>query len=530
MHLITQLRLPSIYFSTLLFTALITGCGHGGGPKVEEIELFPVRSGEEFQYVDASGKIVINPQFSYATVFRNGVALVCTSGDEHRWGFIDKTGSYVINANYKVATVFNEGIAWVVAENSVPVAIGPDGEERFRLQMAEKVRAFRDGLAAYCTKSEDGERWGFVDTKGEVIINPQFESVRDYVGGMAAVRSEDNKWGYIDKLGAFVINPQFADAADLVDGMAVVSNGKDKGVIDGEGHFVINPQFDEIMPDAGQFLVRQDKQWGWCDSEGNFVINPQFRSALPFNGSDLAAVESGGKWGYVDRSGKIMVNPQFDAALPFNSGHAIVVSAGKAGLIDESGKYLVNPQFDDVSDDIVHALVSGDSRFLEVESDYFDMTPLLDAITPDAPGGIEPGMNFDQVFAKFGQSGSSLTKVEDTHILEARSFDGVGDCKLIAHGKPFSPVEYGWSFRYAYNGGIQPEAFTYAIVLTGKGIGKAEQVAKAVQEKLKGYSKNEASGAWDGTHWSVFLDPEGSQLEVKFIPMQALTNTSVGQL
>jgi len=39
------------------------------------ISLFPVRNGANFQYIDKEGKIVINPQFSSATLFKNGIAL-----------------------------------------------------------------------------------------------------------------------------------------------------------------------------------------------------------------------------------------------------------------------------------------------------------------------------------------------------------------------------------------------------------------------------------------------------------------------
>jgi hypothetical protein len=62
-----------------LVSVLLVSCGLGGG---REISLIPVENGDEFQYIDKEGKIVINPQFSSATVFRNGIALVRTTGDK----------------------------------------------------------------------------------------------------------------------------------------------------------------------------------------------------------------------------------------------------------------------------------------------------------------------------------------------------------------------------------------------------------------------------------------------------------------
>ncbi|MBK9317499.1 MAG: WG repeat-containing protein [Bacteroidetes bacterium] len=71
-------------FAIYLLISFISSCG--GGKSVSEIKLIPVKSGEDFQYIDKQGKIVINPQFSEATIFRNGLALIKTSGNEPKWG------------------------------------------------------------------------------------------------------------------------------------------------------------------------------------------------------------------------------------------------------------------------------------------------------------------------------------------------------------------------------------------------------------------------------------------------------------
>ena len=110
-----------------LILAVLSSCG--GGKKVDQVKLLPVKLGKEYQYVDAEGKIIINPQFAEATIFRNGVALVQTSGDKPKWGFIKEDGKFVINATYKSATIFNEDKAWIVNENAAPTCINNKGEK-----------------------------------------------------------------------------------------------------------------------------------------------------------------------------------------------------------------------------------------------------------------------------------------------------------------------------------------------------------------------------------------------------------------
>ncbi|MDI1255651.1 MAG: WG repeat-containing protein [Flavobacterium sp.] len=102
----------------LLASVILISCGKD---KSEEIKLFPVKSGENYEYVDKEGKIIINPQFAEASIFRDRLALVKASGEKGKWGFINEDGKYVINATYKSATTFNEGLAWVVTENGAPI-------------------------------------------------------------------------------------------------------------------------------------------------------------------------------------------------------------------------------------------------------------------------------------------------------------------------------------------------------------------------------------------------------------------------
>ena len=51
-----------------------------------------------------------------------------------------------------------------------------------------------DGLVAFCKNG----KWGFVNTAGEVVLEPKYENARSFSNGLAAV-CEDGKWGFVDK-------------------------------------------------------------------------------------------------------------------------------------------------------------------------------------------------------------------------------------------------------------------------------------------------------------------------------------------
>lgn len=58
---------------------------------------------------------------------------------------------------------------------------------------------------------KSGDKWGFVDKKGAVVIEPQYEDARSFSNGFAAVK-KDGKWGFIDQSNKMRIEAEFDDA------------------------------------------------------------------------------------------------------------------------------------------------------------------------------------------------------------------------------------------------------------------------------------------------------------------------------
>jgi hypothetical protein len=467
---------------TIIVPLLFAGCSFFKSSK--EINLIPYSQKEKYGYFDLEGKIVINPQFAYASAFRDEIALVKTTGDNGKWGYIDKSGKFIINATYKDATVFQEGLAWVILENGAPTAIDKKGEIKFTLKEAENVRLFSEDLAAFSIVDSTSTIWGFVDKLGKQAINPQFDAVGDFHDGKCAVKNKDGKWGYIDKSGKIVINPQFENARAFKDGKAVVGLDEKDGVIDNNGKYLINPQFKFAYIDGDKYLIEQDDKWGWCDKEGKITINPQFDDAIFFGDSKLASIKSSDKWGYIDAEGKFIINPQFDNAYPFMNNLAIVKSGGKYGLIDKEGKYKVNPQFEIIGEDIIAYLFEYSSKG-SINSDYLDTDKILKVINIDKPENLSFEDNSQTILNKTGKS------VNDFNVFDNN--------QLIFNNKTINnEASYGFGilgklvdYNYNYNKVITPEkpkGFVYYISLKGKAYGKAESVQKAFEKKLNGYN------------------------------------------
>lgn len=473
---------------------ILSSCG-GGGEKIASVKLIPVKSGKEFQYVDKEGKIVINPQFASASVFKDGLALVQASGNERKWGYISEEGKYVINIQFKDATIFSDGMAWTVMENAAPSAIDKTGKIIFTLQDAEEVRIFREGLTAFSVIDDEGEtKWGFVDKTGQIKINPQFSVAGDFSDGRCAVRNLDGKWGYIDKEGKIIINYQFDGADSFKNGKAVVESSDKKGLIDQDGKYIINPQFSDMIIDGNMFLIDQGGKWGWCDEEGKITINPQFGKAFPFLGNSITSVQSGDNYGYIDKDGKIVINPQFDMALPFNGKLALVVTSDKVGFIDNEGKYVINPQYDDVSGDLVSYLLHGSSIYESVKTDYFNVGAITSVLNFESPEGFTFNSTFAEIMQKYGLGESSFNKYGTEHLVQRNqriTNDAYYDFYVLgtAYDQTTSGGWYSYT-TYTFNSSYKPFAYAYMIHLSGKGYGKEEAVITAIQNKLTGYTKD----------------------------------------
>lgn len=483
-------------FAIFLAISFLSSCG-GGGKSVSEVKLIPVKSGNDFQYIDKEGKIAINPQFSEATIFRNGLALVRTSGDEPKWGFISEDGKFAITANYKSATVFSDDLAWVVSENAPPSVINNKGEIKFSLQNAETVKIFTEGLAAFSIIDSSGEKWGFVNKEGKVAINPQFKETGRFSEGRCAVENNEGKWGFIDKEGKIIINYQFTKTGErFIKNKAVVYLDEKAGLIDESGKFVINPQFSSMISDGDKYLIKQDQKWGWCDNDGKILINPQFTDAFPFLDNNLAAVKSGKSWGYIDIDGKIVINPQFDMALPYNGNLALVISSEKVGFIDAEGKYIINPQFDDSSLDLISYLLSGWSEFSSVSTDFFNITSIVSRVNINAPEGLTLSSKLSDVVTKLKITENKFSQYSTEHlVIKNEKITNDASVGFYVLASAFKNIPDGWYSKKVFDLDAIVQGYAYVISLSAKGYGKEIDVKDAIEKALAGYKKDEAQSS-----------------------------------
>jgi len=339
------------YIKLAAILLLITGCGtFSGSPKITEVNdrysAIDYKT-KKWGFIDRTGEMVIEAKYEEVNNFSDGLARVKIVSEEGRtrFGYINRDGKIVVRPEYILAEDYADGLAKVRKEIKSGFEF-IDTRGRTVFTVPEDIMTadyFSEGLIPFMKN----DRWGFLDKKGEIVIDNKFDRVEHFANGLAPVTigsGFQKTVGFIDKTGEFVIQPKYGYAYDSEEDVVVVAPQRGFGspvkVIDREtgdrraeiksGACNITEGYNEgLLGARGESEQKRFNRFvekcGFLDKEGNFLIKPQFNDVQPFY-DGLAAVQlkRGGKWGYIDKNGELVIPYEYDFATPFNNGLAVV--------------------------------------------------------------------------------------------------------------------------------------------------------------------------------------------------------------
>ena len=199
-----------------------------------------------------------------------------------------------------------------------------------------------------------GGKTGYLNLRTRATTGLIFDEIGDaasdhalFVHGPEPVRIGD-RWGYADEAGKVVIEPRFASAKAFdEDGLAIVQIrnkegfGLSAGMIDRTGRIVVEPRFDIIRPFRGAALtgVSRAGRFGAIDRAGREVIPMRYGGIGSFAANGLAPAtltggygKDGSRWGYIDRTGRFVIPERFSFAGNFTGDPADGGVDAPAGL------------------------------------------------------------------------------------------------------------------------------------------------------------------------------------------------------
>jgi len=284
--------------------------------------------------------------------------------EQYQSGFIDANGTVVVAPSFEGHVGdFVDGLANVTGAGYV------DERGNWVIQ-GDFVTTddFSDGLAKVEFEQDNGSEQNVscVDQTGRVAFRASRFRTGDFSEGMAwyqaegapsgemvpigsrmIERSYPGLFGFVDRTGALAIEAQFYGVGSFKEGLARASPA---------GHCYVNTREGPApiaMPWV-RFSTLGGGGWsaglgtvcpvGFIDLSGEFKIGPRFEAALDF-AEDRAAILTHGGWGFIDRDGNVVVEPRYVQVRSFREGLAAVELDEKWGFIDANGQVVIEPRF-----------------------------------------------------------------------------------------------------------------------------------------------------------------------------------------
>lgn len=293
-------------------------------------------SSGEYWFVDNSGKKVFDKSYGYACKFTNGLARV----SDEKYGF---SSSYFIDKDGKRVTqiplgcsVFINGVSF--CDRQLVDTLGNI--------LIDNIHEWTGNEYEYLKVKRNG-KWGFVDRKGNVIIDFQYEEDRRrafdkslklntdsldalpkakyrnvgfFHEGLASIQ-HDNLFGFINLKNEVIIEPIFKNVQYFSEGLAGATlDGIKWGFINTEGEFVIEPQYyfvDAFKNGICGVILNYSPMYmnDYCldaiiNKNNEVLYQAEMHSYMGFCGELIKYYDGGdfrGKIHYVDKNGKKVV-------------------------------------------------------------------------------------------------------------------------------------------------------------------------------------------------------------------------------
>jgi hypothetical protein len=314
---------------------------------------------------NSKGDMITPFKYDGAEDFSENLALVKQNA---KFGFINKEGVEIFPLTYSHATSFSHGLAYVevtkcevtyqyddrcVEEDVSRFFINSNGDVVFELSDNCYWYPFSNGLARVYRK--DIKKYGYINTKGDQVIDFEYEKAMDFKNGIAlvaknaySISGHDGNFGFINTKGIEFIPANYEYAEQFSEGLAAVELQGKWGFINKVGKVVIQPKYGRAKSFSnGLAPVYLNRNWGYIDKNDEIIIPFNYDSAKPFK-YGAAYVENSIYYGLINLKGQVVSEFKYTHLLDFTNGVSLARNdnLGKYGLINEKGEEVSEFKYD----------------------------------------------------------------------------------------------------------------------------------------------------------------------------------------
>jgi hypothetical protein len=269
---------------------------------------------------------------------------------------LDKNNAVLVKPEYEDIGIFKENKAIVTqisGENKLQSGFVNLKGELIVDCIYDQVYDFQEGLAAVVKEG----KIGFIDSIGKIIIPLEYDfpdmegalTQTDFYGfrqGLARICKAGN-WGCINQRNEMVIPFEYEAIGPCNGGRMKVEKNQRTGLMDLQGGWIIKPDYQDIKTYSEGFIaVKKNKRWGFLNEEKELVIPIKYNYVMDFQNGLAVVVNTKNKWGVINRKGKTKIEFRYEH-LRQDGDIFLTEKEGKYGVINKKGKEIISPQYDD---------------------------------------------------------------------------------------------------------------------------------------------------------------------------------------
>ena len=259
------------------------------------------------------------------------------------------------------------------------------------LLLALTVFSFQTIAQELLAQAKSGDNWGYINTKGEFVIDAQYKNCHAFSEGFAPIYDKKAKTFYFirpdgSKLATdiekFKLKNIFGfGTRGFTSGKAAVQVGKQWGYMKSDGTMLVDAKYEKANPfDGKTATAKLGSKWVIVDANGTEteIAAKGVEDVRKFT-EELAPIKIAGKWGFVSQSGTMKIDAQYKSVGYFSDGLAWVKDeSGLIGFIDKAGAIKIKMQFTGAKD-----FTEGMARVKQGESWTF-VTTSGEVVNPEA--------------------------------------------------------------------------------------------------------------------------------------------------
>lgn len=224
----------------------------------------------------------------------------------------------------------------------IPVRIG----EKFgyiNLNGEVVIPAQFDGAIWFCeglARVEMNEKYGFINEQGDIVIPCRFETADNFRGGYCVASLAEGKMGLIDLNGVFVITPTYYYMCHYGEGVCMAEDKYRQGLVSPQG-VIAALQFDGVNKIGNAYMLVLNGKKGLANNKG-IAVFPKYDNISEYFTDDIFEVYCDDKFGLIDINGEIVAPIRYESEFrnPYRRPWAYAFLDGRRVFFNGNGEQI----------------------------------------------------------------------------------------------------------------------------------------------------------------------------------------------